>query len=198
MDVWETNSISQAFTTHTCKSVKSAVCTGDQSGGTSANQYNGICNKDGCDFASYRWGATEFYGQGKKVDTSKPFTNKLVKFNGLGKANSLLDKFCAANKKMTGDKNDFEKKGGTKKMGEAKSQGMVLFMSIWPDNGEAKLADKYGVKWGTCDANTGVPEATQEQFGNDQVIFLNLKIWPIQTASEAKPETKQKKTTFHI
>ncbi|WAQ92276.1 hypothetical protein PtA15_16A182 [Puccinia triticina] len=240
MDVWEANSIAQAFTTHTCQSVKPTACTGDQCGGTAANRYNGLCDKDGCDFASYRWGATEFYGQGKKVDTSKPFTvitqfvtsdktdngelteihriykqgnnvikNEPVKVDGLGKADLLSDKFCAANKKMTGDQNDFEKKGGMKRMGEAMSQGMVLVMSIW-DDGEAKMqwldgtyppgkpADKYGVKRGTCDANTGVPETTRELFGNDQVIFSNIKIRPIETTSEETPAPKQKRSTFHI
>lgn len=74
MDIWEANSISQAFTPHTCKVMKPTPCTGEKCGDGEGNRYKGLCDKDGCDFASYRWGAQEFYGKGKKVDTSKKFT----------------------------------------------------------------------------------------------------------------------------
>ncbi|KAH9447026.1 hypothetical protein Pst134EA_029011 [Puccinia striiformis f. sp. tritici] len=74
MDIWEANSISQAFTPHTCKDISAKPCTGALCGDGEGNRYKGLCDKDGCDFASYRWGATEFYGKGKKVDTSKKMT----------------------------------------------------------------------------------------------------------------------------
>lgn len=32
------------------------------------------CDKWGCDYNPYRLGVTDFYGQGKTVDTTKPFT----------------------------------------------------------------------------------------------------------------------------
>lgn len=32
------------------------------------------CDVYGCNYNPYRMGATEFYGKGKKVDTTKPFT----------------------------------------------------------------------------------------------------------------------------
>merc|ERR1712012_42455 len=39
-------------------------------------RYEGICDKDGCDFNSYRMGDQTFYGPGKEytVDTTQPFT----------------------------------------------------------------------------------------------------------------------------
>ena len=37
-------------------------------------RYGGVCDKDGCDFASYRLGDKEFYGPGKTVDTNKVMT----------------------------------------------------------------------------------------------------------------------------
>ncbi|KNE86508.1 hypothetical protein PSTG_20130, partial [Puccinia striiformis f. sp. tritici PST-78] len=74
MDIWEANSISQAFTPHTCKDISAKPCTGALCGDGEGNRYKGLCDKDGCDFASYRWVATEFYCKGKKVDTSKKMT----------------------------------------------------------------------------------------------------------------------------
>lgn len=70
MDVWEANSMAAAFTPHPCSADGLAACTGDAcSGGTT-----GICDPAGCDFNSFRMGDTSFYGPGKTVDTTKPFT----------------------------------------------------------------------------------------------------------------------------
>lgn len=33
-----------------------------------------MCDKDGCDFNSFRMGDESFFGNGLQVDTSKPFT----------------------------------------------------------------------------------------------------------------------------
>jgi len=44
---------------------------GDDDG---TNRYAGVCDKDGCDFNSYRMGNATFYGKGKTIDTSKPVT----------------------------------------------------------------------------------------------------------------------------
>ncbi|CAH7673462.1 glycoside hydrolase [Phakopsora pachyrhizi] len=74
VDIWEANSISQAFTPHPCKSAKPTVCEKEACGHFEGTRYKSICDKDGCDFASYRWGAKDFYGKGKKVDTSLPIT----------------------------------------------------------------------------------------------------------------------------
>ncbi|CAH7673465.1 glycoside hydrolase [Phakopsora pachyrhizi] len=75
-DVWEANSVSQAFTPHPCKDIEPTVCIKDECGNNpdGSGRYSSSCDKDGCDFASYRWGAKEFYGKDKKVDTSSPFT----------------------------------------------------------------------------------------------------------------------------
>ncbi|OAV97568.1 hypothetical protein PTTG_06256 [Puccinia triticina 1-1 BBBD Race 1] len=74
MDIWEANSISQAFTPHPCKSPKPTICLGKGCGNGEGDRYKADCDKDGCDFASYRWGAKEFYGPKKTVDTTKKFT----------------------------------------------------------------------------------------------------------------------------
>lgn len=79
MDIWEANRMSTAFTPHTCAKAGLHKCgddpkeCGDNSKG---ERYMGVCDKDGCDFNSYRMGDTSFYGHGSdfKVDTSKPVT----------------------------------------------------------------------------------------------------------------------------
>ncbi|OCL10685.1 carbohydrate-binding module family 1 protein [Glonium stellatum] len=73
MDIWEANSISAAYTPHVCSVNGQTRCSGTDCGDGS-DRYNGICDKDGCDFNSYRMGNTAFYGKGMVVDTSSKFT----------------------------------------------------------------------------------------------------------------------------
>ncbi|KAH8099888.1 glycoside hydrolase [Cristinia sonorae] len=70
MDIWEANSMATAFTPHPCASSGLAVCTGDGCNGGTA----GLCDPAGCDFNSFRMGDQSFFGIGKTVDSSKPFT----------------------------------------------------------------------------------------------------------------------------
>ena len=72
MDIWEANSISEAFTAHPCNLDGPKKCTSDQECGSFNNRYNGVCDKDGCDLNPYRTGVTDFYGPGKTVDTTQP------------------------------------------------------------------------------------------------------------------------------
>lgn len=75
MDIWEANSISTAYTPHSCKTVAQHSCEGDNCGGTySATRYAGDCDPDGCDFNSYRQGVTDFYGPGMTVDSNSVVT----------------------------------------------------------------------------------------------------------------------------
>ena len=73
MDIWEANSISAAYTPHVCSVDGQVRCEGTDCG-DGDDRYSGICDKDGCDFNSYRMGDTSFYGPGATVDTSKKFT----------------------------------------------------------------------------------------------------------------------------
>ncbi|KAG9025122.1 Exoglucanase 1 [Tulasnella sp. JGI-2019a] len=66
MDIWEANSMSAAYTPHPCSGTGLVACSGSTCTST--------CDQAGCDFNSYRWGNTAFYGSGKTVDTSKVFT----------------------------------------------------------------------------------------------------------------------------
>ncbi|RAH67783.1 putative 1,4-beta-D-glucan-cellobiohydrolyase [Aspergillus aculeatinus CBS 121060] len=167
MDIWEANSVSSAFTAHPCDSVQQTMCTGDSCGGTysdTADRYSGTCDPDGCDFNPYRLGNTNFYGPGKTVDTSKPFTvvtqfitndgtdtgtlteirrlyvqNGVVIGNGpstytAASGNSITESFCKAEKTLFGDTNVFDTHGGLSAMGDALGDGMVLVLSLWDDH----------------------------------------------------------------
>ena len=132
--------------------------------GDGDERYDGICDKDGCDFNSYRMGNTSFLGTGKIVDTSSKFTvvtqfitsdntasgelseirrfyvqNGVVIPNSQSKisgvsGNSITDAFCNAQKTAFGDHNQFETLGGLSTMGTALENGMVLALSVWDDH----------------------------------------------------------------
>jgi len=72
MDIWESNKNAAAVTPHSCTVNGQYRCSGTQCGDGS-NRYGGVCDKDGCDFNSYRMGVRGFLGAGLTVDTSKPF-----------------------------------------------------------------------------------------------------------------------------
>lgn len=71
MDIWEANSISEAYTAHTCK--QQGRCENPADCGN-ADRYGGWCDMDGCDLNPYRAGVKDFFGPGMTVDTSKPIT----------------------------------------------------------------------------------------------------------------------------
>ncbi len=73
MDIWEANSQGAAVTPHVCSVTSQTRCQGTDCG-DGDNRYGGICDKDGCDFNSWRMGDQTFLGTGKTVDTSKKFT----------------------------------------------------------------------------------------------------------------------------
>jgi len=156
MDVWEANSISSAYTPHTCTILGQSTCTGTTC--SAPNSTQGTCDQAGCDFNSFRMGNTSFFGPGLTVDTKQKMTvvtqfvgnpvNNIRRFyvqNGKVipnsqstipgvTGNSLSDSFCAAQKTAFGDTNTFASKGGMATMGKAASAGMVLVMSLWDDH----------------------------------------------------------------
>ena len=73
MDIWEANNDAAAFTPHPCSVDGQTQCSGTDCGDDD-ERYAGVCDKDGCDFNSFRMGDTTFYGAGMTVDTTKPFT----------------------------------------------------------------------------------------------------------------------------
>ncbi|KAH3941920.1 glucanase [Parastagonospora nodorum] len=160
MDIWEANSISTAYTPHPCKGTGLQECTDDVSCGDGSNRYSGLCDKDGCDFNSYRMGVKDFYGPGATLDTTKKMT-VVTQFLGSGSTlseikrfyvqngkvfknsdsaiegvtgNSITESFCAAQKTAFGDTNSFKTLGGLNEMGASLARGHVLVMSLWDDH----------------------------------------------------------------
>lgn len=88
MDIWEANKMAEAYTPHPCKITGQQRCEGLDCGdnadmrnhkalqGPAGHRYDGVCDKDGCDFNGFRMGVKDFFGEGSSfaVDTSKPFT----------------------------------------------------------------------------------------------------------------------------
>lgn len=73
MDIWEANSVSAAYTPHPCNETGLSVCDANSTCGAQ-DRYSGTCDRDGCDFNSFRLGNESFYGPSKIIDTTKPFT----------------------------------------------------------------------------------------------------------------------------
>ncbi|KAF2019997.1 glycoside hydrolase family 7 protein [Aaosphaeria arxii CBS 175.79] len=159
MDIWEANSISTAYTPHPCTKNGLTKCSGTDCGDAD-QRYDGICDKDGCDFNSYRMGVKDFYGPGATLDTSKKMT-VVTQFVGSGSnlsdikrfyvqdgkvfknsdstisgvsGNSITDQFCKDQKAAFGDQTHFIKAGGLKQMGASLAKGHVLVMSLWDDH----------------------------------------------------------------
>merc|ERR1712048_1127318 len=82
LDMWEANSLSQAYTMHSCAVDGQTRCEGidcgDNAGAVTpeAHRFEGVCDKNGCDFATARLGDKTFYGPGSKftLDSTKPMT----------------------------------------------------------------------------------------------------------------------------
>ncbi|KIO23989.1 carbohydrate-binding module family 1 protein [Tulasnella calospora MUT 4182] len=74
VDLFEGNEYASAFSAHPCGSITSQTRCHAGSDCSSPDFVPGLCDADGCDWNSYRLGATSFYGLSKTVDTSKKFT----------------------------------------------------------------------------------------------------------------------------
>ncbi|KFA71473.1 hypothetical protein S40288_08013 [Stachybotrys chartarum IBT 40288] len=159
IDVWESNAHSYALTPHACSNNDYHICVeneGDGCGGTySDDRYAGLCDANGCDYNPYRHGNTDFYGAGKTVDTSRPFTvvtqfsrDRLAQFfiqdgqrydppsstYDVPDTPDVTQEFCDAVFDAFGDHNRYAEVGGWSAMEDALSVPHVLVLSIWADH----------------------------------------------------------------
>merc|ERR1712226_1290157 len=68
MDIWESNSVATAYTPHTCDTVGNVRCEGTPCGdNASGERYDGVCDKDGCDFNSWRLGRSDLLWAWKQL-----------------------------------------------------------------------------------------------------------------------------------
>lgn len=78
-----------AYTPHVCNKHGLYRCDNPVDCGDGDNRYKGVCDKDGCDFSSFRLGDKTFLGKGKTVDTTKKIT--------------VVTQFLTSNNQSTGD-----------------------------------------------------------------------------------------------
>jgi len=78
IDLWEANKISTAFTMHSCATPDDLQyrCHGNDCGDNGETRFKGVCDKNGCDIQSWRFGERHFYGPGSgfDIDSNKPVT----------------------------------------------------------------------------------------------------------------------------
>merc|ERR1712072_881632 len=77
IDIWEANKQATALTMHSCEGGSQTRCEGQECGDTaSGDQFNGICDKSGCDIQAHRLGVHNFFGPGSEfqIDSTKPVT----------------------------------------------------------------------------------------------------------------------------
>ena len=74
MDIWEANLVSTAYTPHPCSVDGQTRCETEADCGAGDSRYSGVCDKDGCDFNSFRMGDKSFLGPGLTVNTNDVIT----------------------------------------------------------------------------------------------------------------------------
>ncbi|KAJ2998936.1 hypothetical protein NUW58_g165 [Xylaria curta] len=206
MDIWEANARATAIAPHPCNQTGPYLCAGDECAA------QGVCDKNGCGWNTYRLNQPKYYGEGPDfdVDTTKPFTvvtqfptdaegtligirrlyvqdgkvvkAKVVEKEGVPAVDLETDEFC----KATGATH-FTRLGGLAGFGEPLSRGMVLTFSLWWDEGSfMQWLDGQAQGAGPCNATEGDPKNIRAIEPAPQVTFSNMKWGEIgSTYSEA-------------
>jgi cellulase len=205
MDIWEANAPATQIAPHVCNQTGLYGCTGDECAS------EGVCDKNGCGYNTYVYGAKNFYGAGPDfaVDTTKPFTvvtqfpadeagnlkeirriyvqggkvipQAAVAVSGPPQQNFIDEAFCQA----TGARK-YEDLGGMKGMGGALSRGMVLAMSIWWDaGGNMNWLDSGNA--GPCNATEGNPSVIVKVEPDPTVVFSNIKWGELDSTYAGQP-----------
>ncbi|KAF8312221.1 glycoside hydrolase, partial [Clavulina sp. PMI_390] len=203
MDIWEANSVSNAFTPHGCLQDGPYQC---PSSGCS-----GQCDGNGCGYNAYGQGAHSFYGAGLTIDTTKTFTvvTQFITDSGTSTGNlqeirryyiqngvtyqnpnstvggnSITTAFCSA----TGQ-TGFATEGGFTPLTKAFKTGMVLAVSLWDD------PSTNGMGWldmgsaGTCTGGVNTTAATVS------ATFSNIKFGDIGSTYGSSTTTTTSKSS---
>jgi len=128
-----------------------------------------------------------FYVQdGKRID--EPLPSYSAQCTG-SNCSSITNEMCDVQKKLFGDVNDFEAKGGIAKMGEAMGRGMALVMSMWDDHDVNMLwldstypvpdppgsTPKPGAPRGSCDVTSGDPKDIESNEPHSYVVYKDIR-----------------------
>ncbi|QRV97074.1 beta-1,4-D-glucan cellobiohydrolase [Ceratobasidium sp. AG-Ba] len=213
MDIWEANSISTAYTPHPCTVVGQTRCTGTECSsycdqpGCDFNSYRmGDKSFYGkgltVDTSKKMTVVTQFItddntATGKLVEMRRVYVqdgkviqNSKANIPGLAAYDSITDQFCAEQKTIFGDGNDYAAKGGMATMDKSFSAGVVLVMSIWDDHAANMLwldsnypldkdASLPGVARGSCPTTSGKPSDVETNNANASVTFSNIRFGDI-------------------
>jgi cellulose 1,4-beta-cellobiosidase len=99
---------------------------------------------------------------------------------------SITTQFCADQKVVFGDVDDFKTKGGFGPMSTAMGTGMVLVVSIWDGHAANTFwldsndedASTSGVARGACPTISGFPAHVESQPPDAAVTYSNLEFGP--------------------
>ncbi len=182
MDILEANSMAHAFSPHPCR--------------------GNSCDKNGCAYNPYSSGQRNFYGPGKTVDTTKPFT-VITQFAASGGRLTQITRKYIQNGRNIGGGGTISNcgaegtSGGLAGMGQALGRGsksllslslsfypsqytyntcnlVVLAMSIWNDAAPNMAWLASGTN-GPCSAGQGSPSNIQSQHPDTHVVFSNIR-----------------------
>ncbi|KAI5897367.1 glycoside hydrolase family 7 protein [Schizophyllum commune H4-8] len=160
MDIWEANSQATAVTPHTCTSVGQTRCEGTDCG-DGDQRYDGVCDKDGCDFNSWRMGDQTFFGEGKTVDTTQVMT--------------VVTQFITSDGTASGDLTEIRRiyvqNGQVIQNSKTAIEGMDEFDSI---TDEFCAQQKAAFNDNTSFADRGGMSRMGETFDNGMVLVLSL------------------------
>ncbi|OAA58934.1 glycoside hydrolase family 7 protein [Niveomyces insectorum RCEF 264] len=159
MDILEANSMATAMTPHPCK--------------------GSTCDKNGCGYNPYASGQRNFWGPGKTVDTSKPFTVITQFAASGGRLSQITRKYIQNGRQISGGGTISNcgaegATGGLAGMGDALGRGMVLAMSIWNDPQQQMSWLDAGMN-GPCGSGQGSPATIQSQHPDTHVVFSNIR-----------------------
>jgi cellulose 1,4-beta-cellobiosidase len=243
MDIWEANSISSAVTPHPCSVSEQTRCSGEDCAinsrddgicdpdGCDFNSYRmGAPNFYGpgltIDTTKKITVVTQFLTSDNTANTAVVGIKRIYVQNGnviqqsqvnvaglSATDNVISDEFCAAQKAVFNDTNNFKTKGGLAGIDDSFEDGMVLVMSVWDDTSVEMLwldsdypttADPTapGVARGTCATTSGVPATIETTNANASVTYSNIKFGPIgstfsgnSTTTTSSSSTKSSSTT---
>jgi cellulase len=212
MDIWEANSRATVMTPHTCSGEGLFLCNTPEE----CARNTGVCDKNGCGVNPFAQGARTFYGPGRTVDTSRPFTvltqffsadntssGELAEIRRTyfqdGRAvtqamvmNETVDALETGVGAVTQDfcigKNatDFLRLGGLDGMGASLTRGMVLIFSFWNSPGDFMEWLDQG-NAGPCGPTEGDPVNIMKNNSDASVIFSNIRWGEIGSTTRFMP-----------
>jgi cellulase len=196
MDIWEANARATQIAPHPCNESGVYLCSGTECGS------DGVCDKNGCGWNTYRLDQADYYGEGAEfdVDTTKPFTvvtqfpvdettgklsaiTRLYVQDGVVlKAETVAKEGLPAVDSITDDyctasgASAFDRLGALEAMGDAMTRGMVMAFSIWwSTDGSMVWLDGASQGAGPCTDTEDLPENILAVEPEPEVTFSNLK-----------------------